>query len=340
MKIGLLDPALYSVDGSGSPNIGDQIISRAVRRELRGIFGESVDFVAVSSHRYPSIGALKSLQEAEHVFVGGSNLLYFRWWRPALWKIGPLGLLGYRNLVLMGVGWGAYDIRANSYGKWLCDLILSGSHLHSVRDSYTRSIAERELGIPRVANTACPTMWRLDDALLSSIHRRRGDRCVFALTDYAKDPQADTQLINDLRYVYGERLVFWPQGRGDLLYCRSLGYSGAVMERSLSSLLDALSSGDRLDYVGTRLHAGVLCLEHRVRSLIVSVDNRAREIAVDTGLPAIERNDRAALRAWFEESPRVHIHLPTMNIEAWKEQFRASSSPVPRDARTSATVAL
>jgi polysaccharide pyruvyl transferase WcaK-like protein len=321
MKIGLIDPALYSL-GVTSPNIGDQVISRAVHRELRSIFGEATEIIAIPSHQYPSRHSLKLIEGLDHVFVGGSNLLWFRLGLPASWKIGFRGLRHYRDLILFGVGWGAYDIKPNAYGKWVCNLILSKSHMHSVRDSFTREIADRDLQIPKVMQTACPTMWALTEDLLSSIHTQKGDECIFSLTDYSKNPELDKQLIKDLSKQYAGRLIFWPQGAGDLEYCRSLGYTGRIIERSLSSLMQLLSSGSLLDHVGTRLHAGILCLEHRVRSLIISVDNRAKEIAFDTGLPTVAREDREALLRWIEGSDVVRIRLPMNEISRWRQQFR------------------
>lgn len=326
MKIGLIDPALYSVDVT-SPNIGDQVISRAVHRELRLIFGESTEIVAIPSHQFPNRNSLQLLEDAEYIFVGGSNLLWFRRWFPTSWKIGPFGLAYYRNLILLGVGWGSYDIKANAYGKWICSVILSQNHTHSVRDSFTRGIADHDLQLPKVSNTACPTMWRLTEDLVRSIHRHKGDECIFSLTDYSKDPHLDSQLIKDLTALYNGRILFWPQGNGDLDYCKSLGYTGRVIDRSLSSLVSILSSGTQLDYVGTRLHAGILCLEHRVRSLIISIDNRAQEIAADTGLPVVARNDRAGLLNWVNGDAVTCVRLPVNEIALWRQQFRTN---VPR----------
>lgn len=322
MKIGLIDPAIYSPVVT-SPNIGDQIISRAVHRELRLIFGESVEIAAISSHRYPDRRSIRRIHDADYIFVGGSNLLWFRWLLPASWKIGPLGLAFFRNLILMGVGWGAYEFKPNAYGRWLCGVILSNIHVHSVRDSYTCGIVSRDLRLANVSNTACPTMWCLNDESISSIHSKKGDECIFSLTDYSKDPRADGQLVRALIKQYRGRTLFWPQGDGDLEYCRSLGYSGRVIDRSLSSFLQILSSGSLFDYVGTRLHAGILCLEHRVRSLIISVDNRAREIAMDTSLPTVARNDHGGLLKWIDGDEDLRINLPATSINSWREQFRS-----------------
>jgi hypothetical protein len=323
MKIGLIDPALYTSDGQRSPNIGDEIISRAVHRELHSVFGTSTEIVGIPSHQFPTRASIRSLEKADHVIVGGSNLLSFRWWRPTSWKIGPVGMAKYRNLILLGAGWGAYDIKPNAYGRWLCKRILSQDYVHSLRDSFTTRIVGETLRVPKVANTACPTMWCLSDELLKSIHHQKGDECIFSLTDYSKDIELDGELIKQLADRYAGRLLFWPQGRGDLDYCRSLGYSGRVIGNSLSSFLDILRSGTHFDYVGTRLHAGVLCLEHRVRTLVISIDNRAKEIAQDTGLPAISRHDFASLQKWIDGDIKMDLHLPHTEIQGWKHQFHA-----------------
>jgi polysaccharide pyruvyl transferase WcaK-like protein len=83
-----------------------------------------------------------------------------------------------------------------------------------------------------------------------------------------------------------------------------------------------LNSGAQFDYVGTRLHAGVLCLEHRVRTLIVSIDNRAREIAADTGLPCVARTDRAGLMHWIDGNEKTNLRLPKDEISTWRRQFQ------------------
>jgi len=320
MKIGIVDPAMFTVS-LPSPNIGDHVISRAVHRELRNIFGQATNFVSVASHQYPSRQTVKELSSCDRVVVGGSNLLWFRPVRPQSWKIGPWGAIGYRNLVLFGVGWGAYEIAPNWYGKFICSKILDGDRVHSVRDSYTAKLAREGLGISGAINTACPTMWCLTDSHIQSIHRDKGDECIFALTDYAKHPESDGELIRSLKATYGSKLLFWPQGKGDLRYARSLGYDGPAIDENLDALLKVLSSGTKFDYIGTRLHAGVLCLEHRVRTMIIAIDNRATEIGRDTGLPTVTRGDSAKIHEWLRESGHLPIILPFDNIFSWKQSL-------------------
>jgi len=190
-----------------------------------------------------------------------------------------------------------------------------------VRDSYTAKLAREGLGISGATNTACPTMWCLTDSHIQSIHRDKGDECIFALTDYAKHPESDGELIRSLKSTYGRKLLFWPQGKGDLRYARSLGYDGPAIDENLDALLKVLSSGTKFDYIGTRLHAGVLCLEHRVRTMIIAIDNRATEIGRDTGLPTIARGDIDGIQEWLRGSDGVQLKLPSDNIKRWKESL-------------------
>lgn len=326
MKIGLIDPALYNNQGKPSLNLGDQVISRAVHRELLTIFGETTEIVAIPSHAYPTRRSVALLKDAEHVFVGGSNLLYFRWWRPASWKLGFVGLASYRELILMGCGWGGYEIPASHYGRWVARTVLSSTYAHSVRDRYTRDMAHHGLKLPRVINTACPTMWRLTPDFISNLRRTRANSCIFSLTDYDKNQNSDVQLLRELGRLYANNLLFWPQGAGDLKYVRALGYAGPVIERSLQSFLKVLTSGVEYDYVGTRLHAGILCIEHGVRSLVIAIDNRAKEISADTGLPTVERGDLTGLAKWVEGGNCTGISIPIDGIDAWRRQFVSSSS--------------
>lgn len=316
----LIDPAIKNRCGDESPNIGDQIISRAVHRELNKIF-DNVSIEEIPSHTYPGMDLKRKVKNADRIIVGGSNLLTFRAVWPTSWKIGLAGILEYKNLILMGVGWGAYDIKGNSYGRWLMNRILSHTHLHSLRDQHSTDNAISQLGIKNSINTACPTMWELTPEHLSNISKVKATRCIFSLTDYAKNPEQDTRLIKYLETVYGKEIYFWPQGLNDARYVKRLGYEGKIIERKLSSFLRLLEGDERFDYVGTRLHAGVLCLEHFLRTLIISVDNRATEIARDTGLPCIDRGDFKGLEKWVEGTANIKINLPEENIEMWKKSL-------------------
>jgi polysaccharide pyruvyl transferase WcaK-like protein len=120
-----------------------------------------------------------------------------------------------------------------------------------------------------------------------------------------------------------DHVYLWLQGREDPEYIRELGYADWVMliPGTLADY-DAVLAQEDLDYVGTRLHAGIRALRKGRRSLIVSVDNRAECIGADTGLPTIRREDIPfALRDRLEAELETKIALPWENIRKWKGQF-------------------
>ena len=321
MNIVLLDPALYS-SSRPSPNLGDQVISRAVYRELRLIFGESCTISSIPTHTPPGLSSLKLLKSADLVFVGGSNLLWFRLFPPASWRIGLSGVLLFRDLILFGVGWGGYQIKPSVYGRFICRHLLSSSYKHSVRDNFTQQIATDALYVPNVLNTCCPTLWHSLKQHHTNARTYRSEYCLFTLTDYERNHAIDHRFLHLISKRYGtSNLIFWPQGAGDLNYCRELGYTGFSLSRSLDSLISFLSTHSNTDYIGTRLHCGILCLEYYIRTLILSVDNRAAEIAKDTGLTVLPRSEYQAINHWIESGSNSQVQLPYTDIHAWKSQF-------------------
>ncbi|GHE53438.1 polysaccharide pyruvyl transferase family protein [Roseivirga thermotolerans] len=319
-KVLLLDPSIYN-DGN-SPNVGDLIISRAVVKQLKSIFGEGCEIIRRSSHSYLKWSDRGMFKKVDHVFVGGSNLLWFRMFPPASFKVGLTGMLYYRNLVLFGVGWGSYEMGSKGFwSKYIANKILSKNHNHSTRDRMTANKLKTDLGFENVVNTVCPTLWFLVEGEEYKYRSTKGKKCVFSLTDYDKDPEKDSFLIKTLMENYGpENVIFWPQGKGDQKYVETLGYKGKSIKRDLESLIAYYKQGDELDYIGTRLHAGILALEFHVRTLIIEIDNRAKEIARDTGLPTISRSNLQNLNGMIQ-SFETNITLPAKKITDWKNQF-------------------
>ena len=62
------------------------------------------------------------------------------------------------------------------------------------------------------------------------------------------------------------------------------------------------------------------------RALIVVVDNRARDIGADTGIPIIRRQDIGTqLEAWINTPSPTRITLPDAAIAAWRGQFASTA---------------
>ncbi|MGN0998713.1 MAG: polysaccharide pyruvyl transferase family protein [Faecousia sp.] len=304
-------------------NLGDYIIMRYCNQVLRELFGER-DFVDVSTHAVPSDEAAKVVKKTKFKFVSGTNLLTShieQWWN---WRL-PDGFrkkLNYRNAILLGVGWGAYQDECSDYSRLIYHSILNPSVLHSVRDQYTEDKL-KAAGIKNVINTGCPTMWNLTPDFCKKIPNKKSNDVITTITDYRRDVESDNLMLNILGRNY-KRVYLWLQGCEDEEYLKQLNIPSnlVIIPRNLSAYEEFLSQGD-VDYVGTRLHAGIFALNHRVRSLIVAVDNRAIEISKDTNLPIIRRDRiRNDLESFIYSSEQINIQINLENIEKFKAQFR------------------
>jgi hypothetical protein len=313
-KVLLYDPALSSL------NMGDHIISESCQRELRPLL-ERAFVVQISSH-LPVSKYLSYLGHIDYRFVCGSNLLRgrmnarFRQWDVTPWRAGLVG-----PAVLMGVGWWQYDDEPNAYTRWLYRRLLSSDIKHSVRDEFTARYL-RSVGIKNVINTSCPTMWQLDDKHCSSIPVDQAPDVVTTVTDYSRDAERDRWMLMELTRLY-RTVHIWPQGTGDLDYLNALGLPWERFNVLLPALmnLDLVLGESNVDYVGTRLHAGIRALQHSRRALVIGVDNRAAEKHRDFNLAWLPREDIRQLANVVGRSLRTEIRIPVARIAEWKAQF-------------------
>ena len=303
-------------------NLGDYIIMHYCQDVLDEIMKDA-KFVDVSTHIAPSEEQGKIVKHSKYKFVCGTNLLTSHieeWWN---WRLpdGYIGKQDYRNIILLGVGWGTYQDKCSVYSKLIYRLLLNPCVLHSVRDQYTEN-KFKEIGIKNVINTGCPTMWNLTPQFCSSIPREKAKDVVATITDYRQDKARDRIMFEILQRCY-ENIYVWIQGKRDEEYIRSLHLSDKVIliPRSLEAYESRLTRGN-IDYVGTRLHAGIYALNHRIRSIIIAVDNRAIEIARDTNLPIVLReNIQRNLEEFIKSSFSTEVKINSENINRFKRQF-------------------
>lgn len=304
-------------------NLGDEIIMHYCNSVINELF-EDHEYIDIPTHREPSSDDEMMLQQAKYRFVCGTNLLTSHieeWWN---WRL-PDGLrrkLKYRNVILLGVGWKNYEKECSDYSRMIYRCILNPSILHSVRDSYTEKKL-KAAGIKNVINTGCPTMWRLTPEFCTSIPHSKAKNVITTVTDYRQDAEHDNQMLDILSQNY-ETVYLWIQGRSDEEYLQSLRLPTNL--QTIPASLDAyegyLTKGN-VDYVGTRLHAGIFALNHHVRSIIIAVDNRATEMARDTNLMVVQRKDIAReLEKWIVSSWETKIKIKQDNINLFKEQFK------------------
>ena len=314
------DDALLLFDTSiGSLNMGDSIIAHYCRIALAQLM-EAREVVCLPTHIQPDRAGLKQLGSAGTKIVCGTNLMTPHFEEFSNWKM-PENLHGYRDILTLGVGWGYYCEEISPMSRFVYRTILSRKGLHSVRDSYTEG-KFRDMGIENVVNTGCPTLWGLTPEHCASIPTQKASRVITTLTDYDRDYARDRRMIELLREQYDEVYV-WIQGTGDEEYLRELIDVTCVriIPRSLEAYTEALKMGD-LDYVGTRLHAGIHAMNLGVRTVILAVDNRAIEMGRDFHLPVIRREElEEKLLQRIHSCEPIAIDLPTRQIEAWKRQF-------------------
>ncbi len=314
MTLTLLNPAI------ASENLGDYIIEQAVKDELGRIMPDQ-QIIDLPTQEIVGRRSFRLARTADYRIVGGTNLLSSHMLRYRQWKIGIFNARRIGPSVLMGVGWWQYQDDPDLYTRLVLQSVLSADSLHSVRDNYTKEKLAG-LGFNNVLNTSCPTVWSLTPEHCQTIPLSRSKEVVVTITDYHSDPKNDRTLFQMLHETY-DRVFFWPQGSGDLRYAAELGaLSGVTTIHPSVAAFDALLSERGVDFVGTRLHAGIRAMQKGRRAIIVSVDNRSVEISRDIGLPVVQRGDNEALARQINSDWETRLTLPTENIAKWKSQFK------------------
>lgn len=315
MNIGIHDPAI------GTGNIGDLIISDSVKREINEIFPYDFKIFFPSQEKISMI-SYKKIYKMKYTFVGGSNLLSSNMNKRNQWKINLIDSIFIKNAILLGVGWWQYQDRPNLYTRFLLKRVLNKEYIHSVRDSFSEKQL-KSIGITNVLNTACPTTWTLTKEHCEKIPNKKAVNAVFTLTDYMKDEEADKKLIEILVKNY-EKVYFWIQGSADIEYFQSI-YKGKdiiLIPPTLEDYDKILDNTKSLDYIGTRLHAGIRALQKKIRTIVIAIDNRALEKSKDINLKIIERkNIEEKLEYSLRNDFSTDIILPSENIKIWKNQF-------------------
>ena len=313
---------------TGSLNLGDQIIMQAVMKQLEDIF-EQETFVQYPTHYPMSKYALNKAGENSLAFVGGTNLLQAFWEikpKKNQWAIGLFESFKMQPAILLGCGWSSYNQEVTYKAKKFYTNALSSEFIHSVRDSYTADKL-KQVGIENVLNTACPTMWGMNRDFISTVRIKKSRSVVFTLTDYNKDYDLDIKLIKILLSHY-DNIYYWPQGHEDLNYFKDLIERNDGIKMSSIQIIphnlksyDSLLENDEVDFIGTRLHAGIRAIQFKQRSIIIGIDNRALEMGKDFNIPVLKRLELDELHKLIQADLEVDISIPLENINKWKSQF-------------------
>ena len=312
----------------GSLNMGDEIIMDAVMLHLESMF-EQQQFCRYPTHYALAPKTLKKAWKNKLAFVGGTNLLRNHWRyraRKNQWAVGFFDAFRMQPAILMGAGWNSYADSPEWKAKIFYKKALSKDYIHSVRDEYTLEKL-KVCGVNHVINTGCPTLWQLTPEHLSKIPSKKADSVVFTLTDYSRDVEKDIQLVECLKRNY-QKLYFWAQGSEDNQYfdelIRLIPQIFENIERISTNLksYNQLLINNEIDFIGTRLHAGIRALQSKKRAVIIGIDNRALEMHKDFNLPVVERHDLNKLDHLINTQWQPVINLPVQAILDWKAQFK------------------
>ena len=316
---------------SGSLNLGDYIIKKCAEKQLHQLFlNDYIVYTATHTpvtHFYQAMlnktDIVRYANEAKHKIICGTNILSNSMDAISLnWNINIFNCKPYINSVLMAVGCSKDFENLNLYTKFLYKKIFSTSYIHSTRDDKT-AIVLSHLGYKAI-NTGCVTLWNLNKEHCLKIPKKKNSSVVFTLTDYAQDFEKDQFLIDVLNCEYDD-VYFWIQGDEDLKYLKKFKNIDKIhiIPPNLISYENVLKLG--VDYVGTRLHAGIYAMNYCCRSIIIAVDNRAREMNKTNKLNCIERDSIDDLPRIIASDIITDVHLNEDNINRWKSQFINSS---------------
>ncbi len=317
----LLDPSI------ASDNVGDEIIMECVGKELSEIINNRFTYRIPTHlpvfHWYAVLKNSTAVQNYANCalkFVCGSNLLmknmltHYPQWNINYFNCAPL-----KGSILVGVGASA-GAKTNAYTRRLYNKFLNKEYYHSVRDQRSKDFMD-ELGLKAI-NTGCATMWMLTPEHCAKIPTKKSSRVVFTLTGTSTPLPSDQALIDILKRNYDE-VYFWEQGDLDFKYIHKFrNIEGIKFLPPTKEAYHTILNEDDLDYVGTRLHAGVYAMRHFKRSIIIVIDERAREINNSNNLVCLERDAVASeLESLINSEFATDIKMPFEAIAQWKAQF-------------------
>jgi polysaccharide pyruvyl transferase WcaK-like protein len=300
-------------------NLGNQIIMESVYKHLMNIFPFYFFFklpsMEIDAH------TIKYIKESDFVFFGGTNSLTSRMEKYKQWGISLKNYREIRNVILIGMGWWQYQTEKTSlYTKFLLKHVLSKKFIHSVRDSYTETKL-KAVGFDNVINTGCPTLWGLTADHCKNINQSKSEEVILTFTDYNHNVERDKIIFETVRNNYS-KIYIWLQGKGDYDYIiKNVSNKIKLINPRVASYNKILAS-QKVDYVGTRLHAGIRALQYGKRSIIIGIDNRGIEMAKDFNIPLLSADKIHGLDAMINSKFETIINLPSDNIKLWKDQFK------------------
>ena len=140
------------------------------------------------------------------------------------------------------------------------------------------------------------------------------------MTDYKKSAEQDNQIVETLKKNY-KKLYFWLQGAHDFEYLQSVADTDGIeiIEPSVEAYEKVLEKD--VDYVGTRLHAGIYAMRHKKRSIILRVDKRMDSMAQCIPDNCISRSEISKLGEMIQSEIDTKVNIDFDAVRQWKGQF-------------------
>ena len=312
----------------GTQNLGDYIIMESIQREMEYVLKNKF-ITHFSTHtpiarfyqNFTNNIVKRACNAAKYKFICGTNIIKYslRVLCPDF-NINIFNTLYYKNSICVGVGCDNNAKKADLYTKYIYKHIFSKEYIHSTRDERTKKFLE-SMGIKAI-NTGCPTLWGFSKEKCEKIPTQKANNVIFTLTSYKKNPKEDQILIDVLKKNY-KKVYFWVQGSEDMEYFETLNNTEEIeiVNPTLESFKEKLQE-ESIEYVGTRLHAGIYAMQNEKRSIILAIDNRSRDMSKTYNLNIIDINDITKLEEKINSEFKTDIVIDLEKINAWKEQFK------------------
>ena len=246
-----------------------------------------------------------------------SNLKHIR---PQFW-VNSFNAKIYEGSVLVGVGRDSnYDSFDNKYTINLYKKILSNEYIHSVRDEPTKELVE-SLGLKAI-NTGCPTLWGFNQERCERIPRTKQDNVIFSVSgfsdqiDYIKDRKMLECIFSNYNNFYA-----WIQTIDDEAYLKTLLKKDDPDVTYIYSLDRFKTIQKNCDYIGTRLHGGIFALQNDMRTIIISIDERADGFYESNNIPVLQRDRIEDLGSLINSEIITDIHVDRNAIDIFLNQF-------------------
>lgn len=311
----------------GTTNKGDDIIMESAELGLQNITkGNFV--VKIPTHITPfsilqtrTWWKAKWVENADLKFICGTNLFAKNLMYPTNdLNVNLLNCKPLKNSVFLGIGNSMLDKKTNWYTQYVYKSILSKEYIHGTRDDETTEML-KEYGFNAVT-TGCPTLWGLTPEFCHDIPKDKADEVVFTLTGSQRDCTKDQDMVDTLKRNYKKR-YFYVQTIWDMDYFNSLqGLEDVeIVSPNIDQYSEFLNTHD-VDYIGTRLHGGVYSMQHKKRAIIISIDNRARNINKVSNLNTLDRKNIDELETLIRSRIITDIRVDYSTLDRWLSQFK------------------